>query len=97
MSDVAGTSDKYIESLLITKTSLEEIKETLLSWPENSEECETEVSSLRASIVELLCSMVHVLDSEREPEVDMPEHEDGVSGDGEQQDEKHGDGTQVNF
>jgi hypothetical protein len=67
-------SHVYRESLLTTKTSLEGVKDTLLSWPENSEDCETEVVSLRASIVELLLSMVHILDAEWEPEVDVPEH-----------------------
>jgi hypothetical protein len=47
--------------------------------------------------VELLLSMVHILDAEREPEVDVPEHRNSVSENGEERDERHREGSQVGF
>jgi hypothetical protein len=86
-----------MESLLATKTSLEDLKERLLSWPQHSEDDETEISLLRTSILELLRSMVDILDFEHEPEVEAPERGDSVSEDEREQDEERSDGSQVRY
>ena len=64
---------QYLESLVATETSLKDLKQTLLSWPQHPENHKTQISSLHASIVELLCSMVDILDFEHEPKVEAPE------------------------
>jgi hypothetical protein len=85
---------EYKESLLATKTSLEGLKDTLLSWPQDYK---TEISPLRASIMELLRSMVDILDFEHKPREEVPERRDSVSADERQQDEECSDNSQVRY
>jgi hypothetical protein len=47
--------------------------------------------------MELLRSMVDILDFEHEPKVEAPEREDSVSEDEREQDEEHSDGSQVRY